>query len=145
MHPEPIPYATLAPAAFRALLALSNTVNEGALGLRLHELIHLRISQRNGCGFCIDMHWRALVGAGEDPRHLNTLVTWRESPFFSPKDRAVLELAERIHEGAGDDATTPARAQLSDAEIAEVGFAVAVITAWNRLNVAFHTPVPTHP
>src|SRR5690606_17244240 len=95
-HKVRLPYQKLAPTAFRKLLELSNTMHECSLGRRLVDLIFLRDSQINGCGYCADMHWRDLIAQGSDARELNTLNAWRESAFFSERERAALEWSEVI-------------------------------------------------
>ena len=142
-------YPKLAPKAFKALLDLSAAVKAGTLGVRLVDLVFLRVSQVNGCAFCIDMHWADLVRHDADPRHLNALAGWREAPFFSARERAALawaELVTAIPQREPDDGAYAAlREQLDDAEIADLTFAVGAINAWNRLNVAFRNPVPDQP
>lgn len=144
-----LPYHQLAPQAFQGLLGLSNAVHNGRLGARLVDLVFLRVSQINGCAYCIDMHWRDLVKLDADPRHLNTVAGWRESPFFSERERAALDWAEavssRSHHATDDEAFARLRQQFSDAEIAELGFAISAITAWNLLNLGFRNPVPEKP
>jgi AhpD family alkylhydroperoxidase len=141
-----LPYYQLAPKAFQALLGLSGTIHNGLLGARLADLVFLRVSQINGCAYCIDMHWRDLVKQDADPRHLNTVAGWRESPFFSERERAALDWAEavtsRSHHATGDEAFAKLKAHFSDAEIAELGFAISAINAWNLLNLGFRNPVP---
>lgn len=135
-------YQDLAPRPFRALLDLSAAVQGGLLGRKLVDLVFLRVSQIHGCAFCIDMHWRDLAAQGEDPRRLNSVAGWRESPFLEPRERAALHFAElvsAIPERAPDIAEV--RAHFSDAELVELAFVVVTIQAWNRLNVTFHTPV----
>jgi AhpD family alkylhydroperoxidase len=142
-------YPKLAPKAFKALLDLSAAVKAGTLGTRLVDLVFLRVSQINGCAFCIDMHWADLVRHDADPRHLNALAGWREAPFFDARERAALawaELVTAIPQREPDDAAYAAlREQLDEAEIADLTFAVGAINAWNRLNVAFRNPVPAQP
>ena len=109
----------------------------------------LRVSQINGCGFCIDMHWRDLVQHGADPRHLNAVAGWREAPFFTDRERAALRWAEIVtampHSDASDEEFARLKAHFTDAEIAELGFAIAVINAWNLLNVSMRAPIPEKP
>ena len=145
-HTARLPYHQLAPKAFQGLLALSDVVHKSALGSRLLDLVFLRASQINGCGFCIDMHWRDLVAQGADPRHLNAVAGWREAPFFSERERAALRWTEIVtaipHSDASDAEFASLRAQFSDAEIAELGFAIATINAWNLLSVSLRNPIP---
>ena len=145
-HTARLPYFQLAPKAFKGLLDLSAAVHKGSLGSRLADLVFLRVSQINGCAYCIDMHWRDLMRQDADPRHLNAVAGWREAPFFSERERAALRWAEIVtatpHSDASDDEFASLRAHFSDAEIAELGFAIAAINAWNLLNVSFRNPVP---
>jgi AhpD family alkylhydroperoxidase len=139
-----IAYIPLVQKPFNALGHVSQQLRGGRLGHRLVDLVWLRASQINGCALCIDMHWRELIAEDADPRHLNAVAGWREAPFFNERERAALawtELVTRIPQADPDDAAFAAlKAQFSDEEIAELTFAIAVINAWNRLNVAMRTP-----
>lgn len=145
-HAARLPYFKLAPKAFKALLDLSAALQKDLLGSRLVDLVLLRVSQINGCAFCMDMHWRDLIRQGAEPRHLNAVAGWREAPFFSERERAALRWAELVtatpHSDASDEEFARLRAHFSDAEIAELGFVIATINAWNLLNVSFRNPVP---
>jgi AhpD family alkylhydroperoxidase len=145
-HAVRIPYTRLAPKAFQQLSDLSATLKKGALDARLLDLVFLRVSQINGCAYCIDMHWRDLIRQGIEPRHLNALAGWREAPFFSERERAALRWAEIVnavpHADASDAEFAALRAHLTDTEIAELGFAISVICAWNLINVGLRNPMP---
>jgi AhpD family alkylhydroperoxidase len=145
-HTARLPYYQLAPKAFQGLLDASAAVHKGSLGSRLVDLVLLRLSQINGCGYCIDMHWRDLIRQEIDPRHLNALAGWREAPFFSERECAALRWAELVnatpHSDASDEEFALLKAHFSDVEIAELGFTIAVINAWNLLNVGFRNPMP---
>ena len=148
-HEPRLDYQALAPKAMKALGTLSY-VAAAALDLRLRELVNLRISQINGCAFCIDMHWAALVREGVDPRHVNAVAGWREAHrFFSDRDRAALNWAEALnavpHRTPSDADFEQVRRHFTDAEIAELSFAVGAIRTWNMLNAGFQTPVPETP
>jgi AhpD family alkylhydroperoxidase len=140
-------YTSAAPDAYRAMLDLTQTVKRSGLGERLIELVFMRCSQINGCAFCLDMHGSALRKAGESPPRLDMLAAWHEAgPAFTARERAALGVAEaltRVAEaGLPDAAYTAAREQFSDAELAHLVFAVAVINGWNRLSVGFRaTPL----
>lgn len=148
-HTSRIPLDKLAPANFKALLALSASVRQSSLGERLVELIKLRLSQINGCGFCVDMHWRDLLRQGLDARQLNALAVWREAPFFSERERAALRWAEIVndqpHSDASDEEFALVREHFSHAEIAELGYVVAAIKSWNMLNRSLRVPIPEVP
>jgi AhpD family alkylhydroperoxidase len=142
-------YHSLAPRSAQALVAFSRAT-AASLDRRLHELVNLRISQINGCAFCMDMHADALLKLGADPRSLNVVAGWREAHrFFSAKDRAALAWAEAVNavpqHTPSDAEFEEARRHLSDQELAEVTFAVGAIRAWNMLNASFQTPVPEQP
>jgi AhpD family alkylhydroperoxidase len=142
-------YHALAPKSARALGQLSYAAGS-ALDKRLRELVNLRISQINGCAFCIDMHWADLLKQGVEPREVNAIAGWREAHrFFGEKDRAALQWAEAVnaipHRTPSDDDFALVKQHFSDAEIAELTFSVASIRAWNVLNASFHTPVPDTP
>lgn len=145
-HPIRVNFPQLAPKAFKNLYELSMSVHDGLLGKRLVELVQLRVSQINGCAYCIDMHWSALIKQDMDARHINALAGWREAPFFSERERAALHWAELVnaipHRDASDEEFAALKAHFNDAEIAELVFAIAAIRAWNLLNVAFRNPMP---
>ena len=145
-HAPRLPYFNLAPKAFMGLLDFSTSVHSGPLDRRRLDLVYLRVSQINGCAFCIDMHWSDLIKNDADPRHLNTVAGWRESPFFSERERAALRWAEIITNTPNSDASdaefAALKALFSDEEIVQLGFAISAITAWNLLNVGFRNPIP---
>jgi alkylhydroperoxidase family enzyme len=92
------------------------------------------------------MHWRDLVKLDVNPRHLNALAGWREAPFFTERERAALRWAEIVndtpHTDASDEEFALLKAQFTHEEIAELSFTIAVINAWNLLNVSLRNPVP---
>jgi AhpD family alkylhydroperoxidase len=142
-------YHALAPKSARALGQFS-FVAGSTLDKRLKELVNLRISQINGCAFCIDMHWADLLKQGVEPRHVNALAGWREAHrFFGEKERAALNWAEAVNaipqRTPSDDDFKQVRQHFSDAEIADLTFSVGAIRVWNMLNASFHTPVPETP
>lgn len=144
-HAARLPYQALAPEANKGLLALSGAVKRGPLPASLIDLVWLRISQVNGCAYCIDLHWRDLVAHDADPRRLNSLIAWEESPFFDARERAALRWSDIVTRSAGQDASdaefAALREQFSEAEIAQLGFAIACMNAWNRLGIPFRMPV----
>lgn len=106
-------------------------------------LVEIRASQLNGCAFCLDMHVKQARIHGERELRLHHLAIWRESPLFTPRERAALAWTEALTriapEGISDAAYAEAREQFAEAELAELTFRVAAINGWNRLNVAFRT------
>lgn len=148
-HTARLPFFQLAQPSLHAMINLSATVKKSSLGARLVELVHLRVSQINGCGVCIDMHWRDLMKQEADPRHINAIAGWREAPFFSERERAALHWAEVVNaipaKDPSDDDFATLQAHFSDAEIAELSYAIAVIKGWNLLNVSLRNPIPETP
>jgi AhpD family alkylhydroperoxidase len=148
-HTARIPFFQLAQPSLHAMINLSGTVKKSSLGARLVELVNLRVSQINGCGVCIDMHWRDLIKQDANPRHLNALAGWREAPFFSERERAALHWAEIVNAIPAKDPSDQDFARLqehfSDNEIAELGYAIAVIKGWNVLNISLRNPIPENP
>jgi len=142
-------YSHLAPKAFQALLTLSGAMNRKLLGSRLVDLVLLRVSQINGCGYCVDMHWRDLLKMEMDPRHINAVSAWHEAPFFSERERAALRWAEVVNaipqRDPDDNEFRLLQSHFRDDEIAELGFVLVTIRAWNALNVSFRNPIPVAP
>jgi AhpD family alkylhydroperoxidase len=106
----------------------------------LRELVKVRASQLNGCAYCIEMHTRAAREAGESEQRLYALAAWRESPLFTPRERAALELADAVTKigegGVSDDLYARAAAEFAPAELANLILAITAINAWNRIAVA---------
>ena len=147
-HGPRLNYHALAPKSARALSQFSFTA--GGADKRLKELVNLRVSQINGCAFCIDMHWADLLKMGVEARHLNAVAGWREaSRFFNERDQAALNWAEAVnavpHRSPSDEDFALMQKHFSDEEIAELTFSVGAIRAWNMLNASFRTPVPEVP
>lgn len=141
-------YPDAAPGAFRALLALSEHVQKSGLDRVILDLVYLRVSQINGCAFCIDMHAKDLRATGESEQRIFLLSAFREAPIYSERERAALAWAEAVTE-LGKDAVPDAvfeevRRHFTEAELVELTLAVGVINTWNRLNVAFRTPAGSY-
>lgn len=134
-----------APELYGQLAKLSQKLHGGALDRKLLALIDFRVSQINGCAFCIDMHAKEARLHGERELRLYAVAAWRESALFSDRERAALRLAESVtrlgEHGVPDEVYAEARAQFDDAELAQLVLAVAVINAWNRISISF-LPVP---
>lgn len=146
MNATPIDYTVHAPQSYQHLLQLSMGLHKGPLGHRLVELVSLRISQINGCVYCLDMHNTALRKAGVDQRKLDTLAAWRESPLFDERERAALGWAEALNAigsaHAPDEAFETVLQVFNEREISELAFTAAMIRSWNMLNVGLHKPLP---
>jgi AhpD family alkylhydroperoxidase len=121
-------------------------VHDSALPAATQELVKLRASQINGCGFCTDMHIKDALHAGESQQRLNLVAVWREAKVFTEAERAALELAEqgtRIADAAGgvtDEAWANAAKHYDDDQLAALVAVIALINAWNRMNVIIRQP-----
>ena len=148
-HAARLPFYTLAPANLKAMINLSGSVKQSSLGAHLVELVNLRVSQINGCGICVDMHWRDLIKQDVAPRHLNAVAGWREAPFFTERERAALGWAEAVNALPQRDDTDAAYAVLerhfTPTEIAELSYAIATIRGWNVLNLSLRNQIPEVP
>jgi AhpD family alkylhydroperoxidase len=106
----------------------------------LVDLMFLRVSQINGCVYCVDLHWRDALKAGDDARKINSVVAWRESPFFSEKERAALSWAESLTNvaatGVPDADYELVKSQFSEKEIADLTVVISLMNAMNRIGVA---------
>jgi len=108
---------------------------------KLRALVELRVSQINGCVYCVDLHSREARSHGEAQQRLDTLAVWRESPFFDPREKCALAWAERLTRMADPQAGGPSwdelRPHFSEQEIVELGLAVALANFWNRMAAGF--------
>jgi AhpD family alkylhydroperoxidase len=124
----------------------SQVVTESSLPTTVQELVKLRASQINGCGMCTDMHVKDALAAGETYQRLSLVAAWRDATVFTEAERAALALAEEgtriadAHTGVSDDDWQAARKNFDDEELAALITTIAVINAWNRLNVIVGTP-----
>ncbi|MGN7823726.1 carboxymuconolactone decarboxylase family protein [Chitinophaga sp. 22536] len=110
------------------------------LDQKLHELINTRMSQINGCAYCLDMHFKDATHIGETAQRLYSLPAWRETPYYSEAERAALAFAEALNANHMDDETYDELAKhFSKEEIADIALSVAMIGTWNKLNIAFRT------
>jgi AhpD family alkylhydroperoxidase len=127
----------LVPHISKAMNALEAATRKVSLEAPLLELVRARASQLNGCAYCVDMHARDARKGGESEQRLYALPVWRETPFFTARERAALELTEavtRLTDGeVGDEVFGRAAAQFNEVELAELIWAIAVINTWNRL------------
>ncbi|WP_031011981.1 carboxymuconolactone decarboxylase family protein [Streptomyces sp. NRRL F-5727] len=137
------------PDVFKAYVRTAQTVRDAAdaagLDRVLVELVNLRVSQLNGCAYCLDTHTRAALAAGETPRRLGVLAAWRDTRLFTPKERAALALAEATthpaEADAQDRAYAEAREVLDDAALAAVIWVAITINAFNRVSILSKHPV----
>src|SRR4051794_31331045 len=135
--PQP---ALSTPGAMDALQALGAAASQAGVPETTIYLVHLRASQINGCGVCVDMHSRELKRAGERERRIYGVAAWRESPYFTEAERAALALTEagtRIadrEEAVSDEVWDEAARHYDEAQLASLVLHIAQINVWNRLN-----------
>ncbi len=136
-----IDYMRQSPELFRKFLAFSTALKESSIEVTTRDLMTLRASQMNGCGFCVDMHVKEAKIHGERELRLHHVAIWRESTLFSDRERAALAWTEALTQlaphGVPDEIYDSVRAQFSEQEIADLSFVVVGINGWNRLSVGF--------
>ena len=141
-------YKAVSPAAFKAMLDMETCVRGSGLEHSLLELVKMRVSQINGCAYCLDMHSKDARAAGETEQRLHLLAAWREAPLYSPRERAALAWAEAVTLVATNDLPDALYAQVQAAfnEKAMVDLTLAIITinGWNRLAVGFRAEVGSY-
>jgi uncharacterized peroxidase-related enzyme len=135
-----LPYQTLSAASFKGMRDTKQALAQSPLGLALVELIYLRVSQLNGCAFCLEMHAKALRARGEPQERLDALAGWHASTRFSARERAALQWADaltHIAQTHAPDADFDAlRAHFSDAEISDLTLSISSMNALNRVAIA---------
>lgn len=134
----------VSPAAYAAMVSLETFVRKASkLEPSLVELVRMRASQINGCAYCIDMHSKDARSEGETEQRLYALAAWRETPFFTARERAALAWTEAltlIAEGhVPDDIFESAKQSFSDEELVNLTLAVIAINGWNRFAISFRS------
>lgn len=143
-----IDYRKVAPDAFKAMLDLEAGVHRGGLEPSLIELVKMRVSQLNGCGYCLDMHSKDARAAGETEQRLYLLSAWREAPFYTPRERAALSWAEAVTNVAQNDLPDAlyedVRKEFDEKGMVELTLAIIAINGWNRMAIAFRASVGSY-
>ena len=138
-----IDYLKTARGVYEAMLGLEKYLDQCGLDKKLLDLVRLRVSQVNGCAYCIDMHWKDLRAAEESEQRLYGLDAWEESPYYSERERAALAWAEavtKIREGhVLDEVYEKVRKQFNEKELADLTFAIVAINGGNRLAISART------
>ncbi len=138
----------VAPGVSSAMAGLERYVHGSELEPSLLELVRLRASIINGCAYCVDMHTKDARAAGETEQRLYAVAVWRETPFFSDRERAALAWTEAVtlvnRDQVPDEVYELARSQFSEKELADLTLAVIAINGWNRLAISFRAPVGTY-
>lgn len=136
-----------AQGVYNALKQGQNYVDNCGLDIKLLELIRIRVSLINSCAYCLDMHYKEAIHAGESPLRLISVSAWRETPYYTPQEQAVLAFAETLTHMPAEESSERIHDELnqyfSKAEIADITMAVIQINSWNRLVRSFG-PVPGH-
>ncbi|HVE06701.1 MAG TPA: carboxymuconolactone decarboxylase family protein [Paraburkholderia sp.] len=129
------------PHAIKAMLALEERIGKSGLEKSLTHLVRLRASQINGCAFCVDMHTTEARRDGETERRLATVVVWRETPFFTDRERAAFEWTEALtlvsQEHVPDAVWEAVKPHFSEAELVDLTLLISAINAWNRFAIGF--------
>jgi AhpD family alkylhydroperoxidase len=127
---------------YQAMAAADQQVDSFALDAKLKELIKVRVSQINGCGYCINYHTKDALKLGETTQRLFALSAWWETPFFTEEERAVLKLAEQVthisNGGVSDEVYNEALRLLGEKKLAQAIFAIITINGWNRIAISVH-------
>lgn len=142
MEPR-IDYGKTVPEAGAAMLSLEQYVHRTRLNRGLVELVKLRTSLLNGCAYCADMHTKVARSQGETEQRLNALSVWRDSPFYSERERAALAWTDAVTfisvDHVPDDVYDFARQHFTEKELVDLTVAIVAINGWNRLAIAFRT------
>ena len=131
------------PGVMQALFGLERQVRQAGFDLKLLNLVRMRAAQINGCAYCLDMHSKDSRALGETEQRLYGLDAWRETPYYSARERAALEWTEALtlvsQTRVPDDVYERVREQFSEDELAHLSLAIVSINGWNRLNIAART------
>jgi AhpD family alkylhydroperoxidase len=134
--------------AMKALFGVGVYLAKSSVEQKLLHLIEFRVSQINGCAYCLDMHSKDLRHEGETEQRLYMLEAWRESPFYTDRERAALAWAEAVTLVADghvpDEVYEEARKQFSEEELIDLTLAITTVNSWNRFNIAFRTTPGTY-
>jgi AhpD family alkylhydroperoxidase len=143
-----IDYRKTYPAAIQAMSKLEEAVRSSSLEPELVELVKLRSSQLNRCGFCVDMHTKDATAIGVDPQRLHLTTVWEEAPVYSRRERAALAWCEALtllpQSGAPDDVYRQVEDEFDPDEIVALTLAIVAINGWNRFAVGLRSPVGSY-
>jgi AhpD family alkylhydroperoxidase len=131
--------------AMKTLYGIGGYLKKSPVDEKLFELIYFRVSQMNACAYCLDMHSKDLRAKGETEQRLYGLSAWRETPYYTAKERAALAWAEAVTKcHVSDDVYADARKEFSEEELIDLTFATTTINTYNRLNLAFPSTPGTY-
>ncbi|TAM73118.1 carboxymuconolactone decarboxylase family protein [bacterium] len=141
-------YRNANPTAFKAMIQLETAARNGGLPKPLLELVKMRASLINGCAYCLDMHSKDARAGGESEQRLYALSAWRETPFYTDRERAALAWTEALtlvsESHVPDDVYEEVRKQFSEEELVALTLAIIAINGWNRLAIGFRTEPGTY-
>jgi len=134
--------------AIKSLFGINKYLSKSKIEKPLLDLVYFRVSQINGCAYCLDMHFKDLRSIGETEQRLYLLNAWKEAPFYSEREQAALAWAEAVTKITDadlvDNAYEKASKQFTDEELIDLTMAVLIINNYNRINIAFKTPAGTY-
>ena len=134
-------YAKVSPDSLRAMMELEKNVATSTIERPLYELVKIRASQINGCAYCLDMHTKDARKAGETEQRIYALSAWRETPFFTERERAALEWTEAVtvisQNDIPDSLYDSVHKEFNEKEMVDLTMAIIAINGWNRLAISF--------
>lgn len=131
--------------ALKVLFGISNYIRKSKIEHQLAHLIEFRVSQINGCAYCLDMHWKDAIALGESEQRLYGLSAWREAPYYTARERAALAWAEAVTKAmVPQEVYAEAESQFTNEELVDLTIIVTAINTWNRINIAFPNGVGTY-
>jgi len=133
-------YATVSQEPVKAMFSIGAYLARSGLEHNLQELLKVRVSQINGCAYCLDMHTKDARAGGETEQRLYALNAWRETPFYTDRERAALAWAEavtQISHGVSDELYEATCEQFTEQEVADLTWVVVTINSWNRIAISF--------
>ena len=143
-----IDYKKAAPEVFKAMVGLEACVRNSGLDRALLELVRTRVSQINGCAYCLDMHTKEARAAGETEQRLHVVAAWREAPFYSQAERAALAWAEAVTRLSANDVPdelyAEVRRHFDEKALVDLTLAIVAINGWNRFAVSFRSEVGSY-
>ncbi len=141
-------FSKVSPEASKAMLGLETCIARGSIERPLIELVKMRASQINGCAFCLDMHSKDARAAGENEQRLYALDAWRETPFYTARERAALAWTETLtlvaETHVPDAEYDAARSEFSEQELVDLTLTIVAINGWNRIEVGFRAVPGTY-
>lgn len=137
-----IEISQLEPKAYEAMMAMEDYLTTSSIEPDLNEMIRLRVSQVNGCAYCIEIHSKAAQLLSVDYKKLFALSAWWESPLFSDKEKAALAMADEVthisKQGVSDNTFNQLKSHFTNNEIAQIIMLISLINTWNRMAISTH-------